>query len=95
MRFTLVIGMSVLLTSCASHQWAPGPNVAPNVTFEQQKARCSYVARHGGSPFIAAGDPNFVAGAAVGHGIGEAVRANADFNDCMLSTGWVTNDPKQ
>jgi hypothetical protein len=32
------------------------------------------MARHSGSGFAVAADPNFVAGAAVGHAIGEGVR---------------------
>jgi hypothetical protein len=32
------------------------------------------MARHSGSGFAVAGDPNFVAGAAIGHGISGVVR---------------------
>lgn len=94
MRTALLVGMGIFLASCASHQWAPGPNANPQMTFDQQKAQCSLMARHSGTGFAAMGNPNFVAGAAVGHGIGEAVRANQDLNDCMLASGWVFNDPK-
>jgi hypothetical protein len=91
MRRALVVGIAL---ARASHNWAPGPNVTPGLTFDQQKARCSLMARHGGTPFVAVGDPNFVAGAAVGHGISEGVRTQQDFNDCMLAAGWVIDDRK-
>jgi hypothetical protein len=57
-------------------------------------AKVKLMARHGGSGFAVAGDPNFVAGAAVGHAIGEGVRTRQDFNDCMLASGWVIDDRK-
>ena len=80
-----------LLAACASHTWVPGPQVAIS-DFDQQKAQCSMMARHGGTGFFAAGNPNFVAGAALGHGIGNAVRGQQDFNDCMLMSGWKIAD---
>jgi hypothetical protein len=52
------------------------------------------MARHSGGGFFAVGSPGFVAGAAIGAGIGEAIRANEDFNDCMAANGWVVADPK-
>jgi hypothetical protein len=91
MRGFVVVAASALLAGCATgpRQWLPGPNVAPNMTFDQQQAQCSLMARHGGSGFYAAGNQNFVAGAAVGHAIGEGIRTQQDFNDCMLASGWV------
>jgi hypothetical protein len=56
--------------------------------FEPAKARCSLVARHSGSDFIAYGSQSYVAGAALGHALGEAVRAQQDFDDCMSASGW-------
>lgn len=85
---------TMMLAGCASHAWEPGPNARTNVTFEQQKASCSLMARQGGTGFAAAGRADFVAAAAVGHAIGDGVRANTDFNDCMLASGWVTVDEK-
>jgi hypothetical protein len=80
----------VFLAGCATHEWAPGPDAKG--TFEEANARCSLVARHSGSGFYAQGSARFVAGAALGAAVGDAVRANADFNDCMAATGWVVAD---
>jgi hypothetical protein len=82
MRYTTLVALAVILTGCATKAWVPGPNASPALTLEQQKAQ-------GGTGFAAAGEPAFVAGAAVGHGIGNAVRAGADFNDCMLAAGYL------
>jgi hypothetical protein len=60
--------------------------------FEVAKAQCSLMARHGGSGFAAYGSANFVAGAALGNAIGESVRTQQDFNDCMLAGGWKLAD---
>jgi hypothetical protein len=69
-----------------------GPNAATNITFDKQKAQCSIMARHGGTGFAATGNASFVAGAAAGHAIGDGVRANQDFNDCMVAAGYVIAD---
>jgi hypothetical protein len=59
--------------------------------FEPARARCSLFARHGGSGFVAVGSENYVAGAALGHAIGESIRAQRDFNDCMSASGWIAD----
>lgn len=81
----------LLLAGCATHTWAPGPGLS-TADFEPAKARCSLLARHGGSDFVAYGSQSYVAGAAVGHALGEAVRTQQDFNDCMLASGWQIAD---
>jgi hypothetical protein len=86
MRTLLVMGTAIIFTSCAANRnyWAPGPNINPNLTFEQQKAQCSMMARHGGTP---AGD--LYGAAAIDHDIAENLRAGQDFNDCMFAAGYV------
>ena len=84
-----IVLLAIVVSGCANRNWQPGPNVNPSLTFEQQEARCSIIARHGGIGFAAAGDPNFVAGAAIGNGIGNRIRASQDFDDCMLASGYV------
>ena len=83
--------LALLLSGCAGHTWAPGPGVSAG-DFEPTKARCSLMARHGGSDFVAYGNANYVAGAALGHAIGESIRTQADFNDCMQASGWRIAD---
>ena len=81
----------VVLTGCATHQWAPGPGMNA-ADFDATKAQCSLMARHGGSGFAAYGSANFVAGAALGNAVGESIRTQQDFNDCMLASGWKIAD---
>jgi hypothetical protein len=85
---SLMVMMMIGLVGCAPSQWAPGQN-GTSGAFEQTKAQCSLAARHGGGGFAAAGSRNFVIGAAAGYGIGEAIRTQADFSDCMKANGWV------
>jgi outer membrane lipoprotein SlyB len=86
---SIAVLFALALTGCANHNWVAGPNINPSLTFEQQEARCRYMARHGGTAFAAAGDPNLVAGAALGHGIKDRVRQADDFDDCMVAAGYV------
>lgn len=86
-----LVGLSlVLLAGCASHTWAPGPDARG--TFDEARGRCSLMARHSGHGFYAAGSERFVASAALGAAIGNAIRTQNDFNDCMSANGWVMTD---
>jgi hypothetical protein len=85
---SLMVLMMIGLVGCAPGQWAPGPS-GTSGAFEPTKAQCSLAARHGGSGFAAAGSQNFVAGAALGYAVGEVIRTQADFSDCMKANGWV------
>jgi hypothetical protein len=80
----------VALFGCASHTWAPGPDARG--TFDETKGRCSLLARNSGGAFAASGNAAFVAGAATGNAIGNAITAQNNFNDCMLASGWVVAD---
>lgn len=89
-RVLFAVG-AILLAGCATHAWAPGPNAKG--TFDEASAQCSLMARHSGSgEFYAQGSPGFVAGATVGAAVGDAIRTQADFNDCMKASGWVVAD---
>jgi hypothetical protein len=82
--------LGLLIGGCAHASWVPANPSVDSASFEPTKARCDYIARHGSqSGFYAAGNPNFVAGAAIGHGIGTAVTAAQDFDDCMIMSGWM------
>ena len=86
----IVVG---LLAGCAQHNWTPGPGMSLS-QFEPEKAECSLVARNGGTGFYAYGNAKFVAGATLGHAIGESIRAQADFNNCMSARGWHISTPE-
>jgi hypothetical protein len=82
------LAIPLALGGCAPpHTWTPGrgTNLAD---FAPAKARCSIFARHGGSNFFVSGSPSDVAGATLGHAIGETARAQQDFGDCMVASGW-------
>ncbi len=85
-RFFAVTTILVGLAGCVSHNWTPGPDARG--TFEEQSAACRMLARNGQTGVVAFGRPAFVAGAIIGNTIGNAVRANATFNDCLEAAGW-------
>jgi membrane-associated protease RseP (regulator of RpoE activity) len=86
-----------LLVNCANHTWAPGPGMAA-ANFEPDSAQCRLFAR-GSNPqhsYDAYGSPKFVAASMAGmilaDAIGDAVRSNENFNDCMQAHGWRVAD---
>ena len=80
------------LAGCASNTWAPGPNAKGS--FEEAKGNCSLMAQGSERGFYARGTQDFVAGAALGNAIGNAIREQATFNNCMSANGWIAVDKK-
>jgi hypothetical protein len=87
MKKQVCLTLIFALTGC-SHTWVG----KPGYMFESEKAQCSYIARHGGSGFYAQGSQSFVAGAQLGHTLGEIARQIDDFDDCMKAKGWRVAD---
>jgi hypothetical protein len=81
---------AVLLSGCVSHTWAPGPTAA--MPFPQASGQCKLVAMGAERGTFAFGRPAFVAGAAIGSAIGNAVRQNTAYNACMEAQGFVALD---
>ena len=81
----LVVAVSV--TGCVQHQWAYGPGAS--IPFGQASGQCKLEAMGSGQGYLAIGRPSFVAGAAIGNAIGNAVRANQTYNACMEAQGFV------
>lgn len=88
-RLAALAGL-LAVAGCVQHVWAPGPDA--HGTFAEQSARCRLMARADERGYIAFGSSSYVAGAAIGNAIGNAVRAQADFNDCMAASGWLAVD---
>jgi hypothetical protein len=88
------VGITALsLCACAAPKFDLQPGQT-QLSFEQTSAKCRIMARHSGSGFMAIGSPNYVAGAALGHAIGEAVRTAADYKDCMIASGFMVHNDK-
>ena len=83
-----------LLGACASHTWAPGPGLTA-ADFGPDNARCSLMARHSGGGLMPYRSPAFVANASLSYAIGNAVRRQQDFNNCMAASGAVPTDATQ
>ncbi len=89
--------MCILLGACVQHRFVPGPGKSA-MDFEPDSAKCRIFAR-GANPghyFAAYGSTQFVAtstaGDALGGAIGDAMRQNANYNDCMEAAGWRVAD---
>jgi len=77
----------LFLGGCSTYTWAPGPSAQG--TYEQASGKCRLLASTDQTSFYAQGSTSYVAGAALGAAVGQAVRQQNDFNNCMLASGWV------
>lgn len=86
--------VAVALCGCVNHMWAPGPGVTK--PFGQASGQCKLIAMGTEQGFLAVGNANYVAGAALGNAIGNAVRTNTAYNACMEAEGFVAveNQPQ-
>lgn len=84
-----ILVLALALGGCAHKAWVAGPNVPPQLTYEQVAANCRMMARGTATGVMAAGSPAFVGGALVGSAIGNGVKVAANFDDCMLASGYL------
>jgi hypothetical protein len=94
-RLLLIPAIVGVLSGCAAHSWAPGPNQTA-ANFGQASGQCKLLAMgaNSGGGFVAAqGSPQFVGaytGAVVLAGaIGGAVRQHQAYEACMEAQGFV------
>lgn len=88
MRIFLFVTALMVLSACAPTIWdKPGVTQAQ---FNRDNARCQLLAR-GMNPdtFYAQGTESFVAGAALGNAIGNAVRTRQTYRECMMANGYT------
>jgi hypothetical protein len=92
-KLATILVAAVFLSGCVAHTWAPGPTAS--MPFPQASGQCKLVAMGAERDTIAIGKPAFVAGAAIGSAIGNAVRQNTAYNACMEAQGFVAVDEIQ
>ena len=82
--------LASFLSGCmTTGQYYAKPGMTP-VSLSQDSARCRLFARGAStSPFYAEGDGRFVAAAAIGHGIGTAIKQDKNFEECMEINGYM------
>lgn len=90
MKRVLVVATLALLAGCAQHTWVPGPGAA--LPIGQASGQCKLTAMGAEQGTVAIGRPAFVAGAAIGSAIGNAVRVNTAYNACMEAQGFLAAD---
>lgn len=81
---------ALLLSGCVNHTWAPGPYATTDAV--SADGRCQLAAMGGEQGFVAVGSRGYVAGAAIGNAIGNAVRMNRIYNACMQANGMIPVD---
>jgi hypothetical protein len=85
--------MAVPLSGCVQHEWLPSSGMQ-SADFAPAKAQCSMIASNSGVGFAAYGSQSYVAGAALGNAIGNSIRAQETFNNCLLAKGWRVATPE-
>jgi hypothetical protein len=90
LRAALVLALPVCVAGCAHQSWIAGPNAQG--TFNEAKGRCMLLANNTGGGFYAQGSQSFVASAAAGAAIGNAIKAASNFDACMMANGWEIAD---
>ena len=97
LTIALLAGSLIPLSACVTHNFVPGPGMSAD-DMPADKARCRMFSRgaNPGHEFGAYGSPKFVAAAvatdAVVAGVGDAIRTNENYNDCMEARGWRIAD---
>jgi len=89
-KVTMAVVLAVSLSGCVYHQWAYGPGTTK--PFGQASGECKLAGLGSQQGFLAFGNSSYVAGAALGNALGNAVRANATYNACMEAQGFVAVD---
>jgi hypothetical protein len=93
--------MKKLVFACAflavasSEAWAEYVKARPGNEAAQAEAYCNMVARGSRQGFFAMGSQEFVAGAAIGNGIGNIIRQARTKQDCMTMMGYEWVKPKR
>lgn len=77
------------LASCVSTY---EPIVAAPVPLEMAQARCEMLSTSTQQGYFAYGSQSYVAGAALGNAIGNAVRQDQFIRQCMTLSGWRRTD---
>lgn len=87
MRKTIIAAIAAGTLSACSTTFEAPPG-ATDTQIQAQSAKCRLFSRQGERGFVAFGSQSYVAGAALGNAIGNAVRAAADYKDCMIASGF-------
>lgn len=92
MHKRVVTILALIVTSTAAQ--AEYVKAKPGNDAARAEAYCNMVARGQQRGFMAFGNQDFVAGAAIGNGIGNLIRASLAKKDCMVMQGYEWVKPK-
>jgi hypothetical protein len=88
-KWTFVTILALSLGGCG-HTWAPGPEAKG--TFQSASAQCHLFAQSGDRGYFAYGSRAYVATVAGLNALDNVVRQQANYDNCMLASGWEIAD---
>ena len=80
-----LVSIVIPFPALAANEWQ---KIGQGPSFEIAEARCEIAAMGVGDGYMAIGDPDFVAGAALGNAIGNAIQQHQFKKHCMTLQGW-------
>ena len=86
-KLTLVLAAVVVAASTTS-SLADWTKIGPGPSYDVAEAQCSLMAMGAQSDYVAMRSPSFVAGAAIGNAIGNAIQMSIVKDKCMTIQGW-------
>ena len=86
-KITLALAAAAVAASTTA-SLAEWTKIGPGPSYDIAEAQCSLMAMGSGSGFVAMGSTEFVAGAAIGNAIGNAIQASIVKQKCMTIQGW-------
>jgi len=89
-KYLLAAGIVAVASGCQSTnsgkmEWV---QFQPGDVFEVADAKCRMLAQTQQTGVYASGTPGFVAGAQIGNAIGNAIRMEQFYKQCMTISGW-------
>ncbi|MBB6483575.1 hypothetical protein [Rhizobium lusitanum] len=86
-KYILVATMAAGLSSCTTN-YAYEPIIPNPPNMEMTQARCQMMASSVDQGYFAYGSTSYVAGAAIGNALGNAIREDQFMRQCMTMSGW-------
>lgn len=94
-NYAVLLLVAVSLAGCVTAETADYVQIAPGPTQDYAMALCRIHSQGTQTGFVAFGSSSYVAGAAIGNAIGNAIAADRFIRDCMTLQGWKQLPPEQ
>jgi hypothetical protein len=101
MKTTVILSVALILAASSAYAGKKAVNVEPQANqegyhlaspFERIKAQCENFADGSQRGFFAFGNQSYVAGTAIGAGLGNLIRHARSYDQCMTAAGYAHNN---